>query len=65
MGGPPAGLMVHFARADGDGFMLCNVWRTEDDMRSFYDAVVLPRLAEAGLAAEDPSVSTMWGFARP
>jgi len=62
--------MVHFARADGDGFMLCNVWRTEDDMRSFYDAVVLPRLAEAGLAeaglaAEDPSVSTMWGFARP
>ncbi len=42
MSGPPTGLMVHFARADGDGFMLCNGWRTEDDMRPFYDAVVLP-----------------------
>ncbi len=65
MGGPPAGLMVHFERPAGDGFLICDVWRTEDDMRAFYDDVVLPKLAEAGLEVEEPKTSPVWGFARP
>jgi len=65
MGGPPAGLMVHFTRPAGDGFLLCNVWRTEADMRSFYDGVILPRLAEAGLKPQEPLIAPVWVFARP
>jgi hypothetical protein len=40
-------------RPDGDGFLLSNVWRSESDMRPFYDDVALPRLAEAGLQHEE------------
>lgn len=65
MGGPPDGLMVHFARPAKDGFLLCNVWRNEADMRSFYDDVVVPKLADVGLAAEEPAISPIWTFARP
>lgn len=65
MGGPPAGLMVHFARPSGDGFVLCNVWRAEADMRPFYDGVILPKLADAGLSFEEPTISPVWVFARP
>ncbi len=65
MGGPPAGLMVHFERPAGDGFLICDVWRTEADMRAFYDDVVLPKLADAGLEAEEPKTSPVWVFARP
>jgi hypothetical protein len=42
------GLMAHLAYPSGEGFVICNVWRTEADMRPFYDRVVLPKLAEAG-----------------
>ena len=35
MGGPPAGLTAHIAYPSGDGFELCNVWRSEAEMRSF------------------------------
>ena len=45
--------------------MLCNVWRAEADMRPFYDGVVLPQLAEAGLSFEEPAISPVWVFARP
>ena len=65
MGGPPAGLMAHIAHPSGDGFVLCNVWRSEAEMRSFYDEVVLPKLAETGLEAAGPVVSPVWSFARP
>jgi hypothetical protein len=65
MGGPPPGLMVHFARPDGDGFLLFNVWRNESDMRPFYDDVVLPRLAEAGLQHEESKIFPVWVLARP
>ena len=64
-GGPPAGLMAHIGHPSGDGLMLCNVWRTEADMRSFYDEVVLPKLAEAGLEPEEAVISPVWAFARP
>ncbi len=64
-GGPPAGLMAHLAYPAGDGFVLCNVWRSEAEMQSFYDEVVLPKLAEAGLQPEESTVSPVWSFARP
>lgn len=64
-GGPPEGLMVHLARPDGDGFLLCDVWRSEVDMRRFHDAVLLPALAEAGLEHESPRISPLWSLARP
>jgi len=65
MGGPPGGLMVHLARPSGDGFVLCEVWTTEAQMRSFYDEVVLPKLAEAGFVPEESVISPVWSFARP
>jgi hypothetical protein len=65
MGGPPAGLMVHFTRPAGDGFLLCNVWRSEAEMQPFHHDVVLPRLAYAGLTPEESLVSPVWVFARP
>ena len=64
-GGPPAGLMAHIGHPSGDGFVLCNVWRSEADMRSYYDEVILPKLAEAGLEPEASVVSPVWSFARP
>jgi hypothetical protein len=65
MGGPPAGLMVHVAKPDGDGFVIVDVWRTEAEMREFHDAVLSPAVAAADLDAELPLVSPVWGFARP
>jgi hypothetical protein len=65
MGGPPAGLMVHFARPEGDGFVIVDIWRTEAEMRAFYDSVLQPALAAAALPADPPTVSPVWGFARP
>lgn len=64
-GGPPAGLMAHIGHPSGTGFMICEVWRSEADMESFYDEVVLPKLAEAGLRRDEPDVSPVWSFARP
>lgn len=64
-GGPPAGLMAHLGYPSGDGFVVCNVWRNEAEMRSFDEAVLLPKLAEAGLEPADPLVSPLWSFARP
>lgn len=65
LGGPPQGLMVHLTYPTGDGFTLCNVWRTEGDMAQFYEQVILPKLAEAGLAHEHSAVTPVWGLARP
>jgi len=64
-GGPPAGLMAHIGHPSGDGFVLCNVWRSEADMRSFHDEVLLPKLAEIGLEPEESVISPVWSFARP
>ena len=65
MGGPPEGLMVHFTRPAGGGFLLCNVWRSATEMKPFFDEVILPRLADAGLTPEEPLVAPVWVFARP
>jgi hypothetical protein len=65
MGGPPDGLMAHFARPAGEGFLICNVWRSETEMKPFYDDVVLPGLADAGLVPDESHVAPVWSFARP
>jgi len=65
MGGPPAGLMVHFVRPSGDGFLICGVWRTEAEMRTFLDQVVLPVISRSGLRAAEPVTWPVWNFARP
>jgi hypothetical protein len=65
LGAPPMGLMVHIGHPAGDGFVIQDVWRSEDEMRSFYDAVFLPALSALGLTHEDPSVAPVWSFARP
>jgi len=64
-GAPPAGLMAHVCHPSADGFMIYEVWRSEADMQPFYDEVVLPNLAEAGLVPDAPVVSPVWSFARP
>ena len=65
MGGPPPGLMVHFQCPDGDGFRICNIWRTEAEMAAFYRDVVRPNLAAANLEAVASEILPVWGFARP
>ncbi|MBM7785044.1 hypothetical protein [Tenggerimyces flavus] len=65
MGCPPAGLMVHFTKPHGDGFVIVDVWRTEAELRSFHDDVLAAALAATGLDADPPVVSPIWGFARP
>ncbi|HAM22891.1 MAG TPA: hypothetical protein DCQ04_11580 [Actinobacteria bacterium] len=64
-GRPPAGLMSHFVRPSGDGFLLCEIWRSTEDMQPFYDEVLLPTLAAAGCEAQEPIISPVWSFARP
>lgn len=64
-GGPPTGLMVHFTRPHRDGFLMVNVWRSENDMRPFFDSIIHPKLTEAGLTADSSMVSPIWVFARP
>jgi hypothetical protein len=64
-GGPPDGLMVHMTYPTESGFTLSNVWRSETEMRPFFDEVILPALATAELAHEAPTISPVWVFARP
>jgi hypothetical protein len=65
LAGPPEGLLAHFVRPDGDGFLICDVWRTEEDLRRFNDDVLLPRLRDAGFLLGEERVSPVWSFARP
>jgi hypothetical protein len=65
MGAPPPGLLVHFARPEGAGFLLCSIWRSEDDMRAFLDEVILASLSQAGLEPTPPRTHPVWAFARP
>jgi hypothetical protein len=64
-GGPPAGLMAHMVRPDGDGFMIIDVWHTESAMRQFFESVVLPGLEEVQLVPRELDVWPLWGFAAP
>lgn len=64
-GGPPPGLMFHLSWPDGAGFVMVDVWRTEEEARPFLRDVVLPALAQAGLREVEPAVRPVWRMARP
>jgi hypothetical protein len=64
-GGPPEGLMVHVTRPRDQGFMLCQVWRTEEPMRDYYSREVIPQLDASGLPYGDLTTWPVWSFARP
>lgn len=65
MGGPPAGLMFHLSWPEDDGFVMIDVWRTEEEARQFLDRVVVPAMTAVGLRITDPIVRSVWGMARP
>lgn len=64
-GGPPAGLMMHVTGRRGDGVVLCSVFGREDQLRAFYDDVVVPSFVEEGLRPAPYEVTPVWTFARP
>ncbi len=64
-GGPPAGLMSHAVYPEGDGFVIAQVWRAENDGQSYVDDVLRPLITEAGLAGQASVVRPVWSFARP
>lgn len=65
LGGPPDGLMFHFAFPDREGFVMIDVWRDEVQARHFFDTVVHPALSELGLQTDDLKVRPVWGMASP
>ncbi len=64
-GGPPEGLMVHLGHPEGDGFVIVDVWRSEDLARAFWIDVIEPAITGAGLTAGEPEVVPAWSIARP
>ena len=64
-GGPPAGLMSHVVYPEGDGLVVADVWRTEEEGRAYTDEVLRPLVAEVGLTGQETSVRAVWSFARP
>lgn len=64
-GGPPAGLMAHLMRPEGDGVRLIDVWRNEPEWRAFHEEAIVPAVATSGLSASEPVLSPAWAFARP
>ena len=64
-GGPPAGLMSHVVYAEGDGFVLADVWRSEADGRAYVEGPLRELMAEVGLTPGDSEVLPVWSFAQP
>jgi hypothetical protein len=64
-GHPPEGLMATVVHPDEGDFIIAEVWRTEDEMREWLDAVILPGIIATGKSADPTSVSPVWAFARP
>ncbi len=64
-GGPPEGLMAHLGYPSGDGFLVVEAWRTEEDFRSFMTDVLLPAFDAVGLRATAPEVGPAWSIALP
>ena len=64
-GGPPAGLMSHVVYPDGDGFVVADVWRSEDEGRTYVNDVLLPLISELDLTAHETAIRAAWSFARP
>ena len=65
MGGPPEGLMVHLGYPSGDGFVILDVWRSEDLAGTFWTDVIEPAIADAGLTAGEHEIAPAWSIARP
>jgi len=65
LGGPPEGLMVHVGHPSGRGFLIVEVWRSEDLFRIWCKEVVEPAIAEVGLTAGEPEICPVWSLARP
>lgn len=65
LGGPPEGLMVHLGYPSSQGFLIVDVWRSEDAARGFLRDVMEPAIAAAGLAAGETEIRPLWSFARP
>ena len=57
--------MVHLSHPSGHGFLMVDVWRSEDVYRSWWKDVVESALGEAGLTAGEPTISPVWSLARP
>ncbi len=64
-GGPPAGLLVHAACPEGDGFLMYDIWRSEAEATAFHADTMLPAVAELGIAVDELTATPVWGLARP
>lgn len=64
-GGPPDGLMSHAVYPEGDGFVIAEVWRGEDEGQRYVEGVLRPLIVESGLAGQEIVVRPVWSFARP
>jgi hypothetical protein len=64
-GGPPPGLMLHVAWPVDEGFMLCQIWRTEAEARASFEESVIPELARLGLPHGELITRPVWSLARP
>ncbi len=64
-GGPPDGLMVHLAHPFGQGFLIVDVWNSEEAFRAWWTDVMEPALADVELTAGEHEINPVWSFARP
>lgn len=68
LGGPPDGLMVHLTYPSGQGFLIVDVWRSENAFCAWWNDVMNPVLAEvdplSDLTAGEHEISPVWSFAR-
>ena len=64
-GRPPDGLMVHLAYPCEGGFLIVEVWRSDDVFRSWWKEAMDPALAEAGITAREHEIGPVWSLARP
>jgi hypothetical protein len=49
---PPAGAILHVAGGDDDGFVVAEVWQTEETFRAFFDYRLRPVLRTHGVSPE-------------
>jgi len=64
-GGPPNGLMVHLAYPSDEGFLIVDVWTSEDAFRAWWTDVMEPALADLDLRAGEHDISGRWPVPSP
>ena len=57
--------MSHVVYAEGEGFVVAEVWRTESEGQRYVDDVLRPLVGDLSLPAKDTHVRPVWSFARP